>query len=219
MKMTLFIYHLFKKIRYRKGLLIIMNYINDINLYNKSEAGDSINVVIEICPGTSDKNELVEPTFHRLQCVRQVIGEYPFYYGSFPQTYAGDADPLDFILFTDIEHKNLDIVQVDVIGAIRTIDAGQQDDKIICVECASSIINVKKHLKKAMKFLKEYKGKNSDMLIAKKLASMADANILVDNAHLAWKERKEAVTKQSKNASIQKNSNTSTRKIRVIKRS
>ena len=45
-----------------------MNYINDVPLYNKEEG--TVNVVIEICPGTSDKNELEDPGFTRLICVR-----------------------------------------------------------------------------------------------------------------------------------------------------
>ena len=65
-----------------------MDYINDVVLYNENE--DNVTVVVEICPGTSDKNELIDPGFSRLKCVRQVEGKYPFYYGSFPQTYAGD---------------------------------------------------------------------------------------------------------------------------------
>ena len=137
-----------------------MNFINDVPLYNKEE--DNINVVIEICPDTSDKNELVDNSFDRLVCVRQVVGKYPFYYGSFPQTYAGDKDPLDFILFTDKNHSLLDLVKVDVIGAVKTIDAGEQDDKIICVESDCKLMNVRKQMKKAMKFLKLYKGKNAD---------------------------------------------------------
>jgi hypothetical protein len=48
--------------------MIRMNYINDIPLYNMEE--DNVNVVIEICPGTSDKNELIGPGFERLICVR-----------------------------------------------------------------------------------------------------------------------------------------------------
>ena len=82
-----------------------MNYIKDTRLNNDDE---TVNVLIEICPGTSDKNELVEPSFNALTCVRQVEGKYPFYYGSFPQTYAGDNDPLDMILFTNKEHTLLE---------------------------------------------------------------------------------------------------------------
>jgi hypothetical protein len=48
-----------------------MNYIKDVALFNDDE---TVNVIVEICPGTSDKNELVEPTFDRLSCVRKVIG-------------------------------------------------------------------------------------------------------------------------------------------------
>lgn len=163
-----------------------MNYIKDVVLYNKDEE-NTTNVVIEICPGTSDKNELIEPGFSGLKCVRQVEGKYPFHYGSFPQTYAGDKDPLDMILFTNKDHKLLDIVKVDIIGAIKTIDAGEQDDKIICVESDCSLTNLKPHMKNAMKFLKSYKGKNSDMIIDKELASMEEAEHLLEEAHAAWK--------------------------------
>ena len=165
-----------------------MNYIKDTILYNDDA---TVNVVIEICPGTSDKNELIEPSFSMLKCVRQVEGKYPFYYGSFPKTHAGDNDPLDMILFTNKKHQLLDIVKVDVIGAVRTVDAGEQDDKIICVEADCSLKNVSKHLKKALKFLKSYKGKTADMTIDKALASMADAECLVADAHKAWNEKQE----------------------------
>lgn len=166
-----------------------MNYINDVPLYNEGE--DTVNLVIEICPGTSNKTELVTPRNERLICVRQVEGIYPFYYGSFPKTYAGDKDPLDFILFTDIKHQKLDIVKAEVIGAIKTIDAGEQDDKIICVEANCGLTNLTKYMKEAMKFLKTYKGKNADMIIDKKLASMEDAEQLVAAAHENWKKQRE----------------------------
>lgn len=168
-----------------------MNYIKDVPLYNDD---DTVNVIIEICPGTSDKNELIEPGFSKLKCVRQVIGEYPFYYGSFPQTYAGDKDPLDMILFTDIKHNLLDLVKVDVIGAVRTIDDGEQDDKIICVETSCKLKNVKKQMKQAMKFLKSYKGKDADMKIEKKLASMEYAEVLVKEANVAYEEHQKVNT-------------------------
>ena len=165
-----------------------MNYIDDVSLYNKDD--ETVNIVVEICRGVSDKNELVEPGFNRLNRVREVVGIYPFHYGSFPQTFAGDDDPLDCIVFTDKTHNLLDLIKVDVIGAIKTIDAGYQDDKIICVESDCNLINVKKDLKRALKFLKYYKGYGADMVIEKKLATMEEANKLVEQAHEAWKENK-----------------------------
>ena len=149
-----------------------MNYIKEVPLYNND---DTINVIVEILEGSNDKNELVAPKFDKLECNRYIPLKYPFYYGSFPQTLAGDKDPLDMILFTDKKHKLLDLIKVDVIGAVRTVDAGDQDDKIICVESDCKLKNVSKQMKKAMKFLKKYKGKNADMKITRKLASMAEA--------------------------------------------
>lgn len=162
-----------------------MNYIKEVPLYNND---DTINVIVEILEGSNDKNELVAPKFDRLECNRYIPLQYPFYYGSFPQTLAGDKDPLDMILFTDKKHKLLDLVKVDVIGAVRTIDAGDQDDKIICVESDCNLKNVRKQMKKAMRFLNKYKGKNADMKIFKKLASMAEAFQLIEEAHLNWRD-------------------------------
>lgn len=169
-----------------------MNYIKDVALYN--DDGETLNVIVEICPGTSDKSELTEPDFSRLKVVRQVEGEYPFYYGSFPQTYAGDKDPLDMILFTDKAHQPLDLVKVDVIGAVKTVDAGEQDDKIICVETNCGLKNVKKQFKKAMKFLKSYKGKDADMVIDKNPVSMEEAELLIKEANVAYRSRKSTPT-------------------------
>lgn len=186
-----------------------VNYIKDVALYNNDE---TINVVVEICPGTSDKNELVEPGFSKLHCVRQVEGVYPFYYGSFPQTYAGDKDPLDMILFTDKKHFNLDLVKVEIIGAVKTIDAGEQDDKIICVEADCGLKNLRKYMKKAMKFLKSYKGKNADMVIEKKLASEHDAEELLKDAHKAYREKAKNNSVISVTANVRKNN-----KVRVVR--
>lgn len=171
-----------------------MNYIKDVALYNED---DTVNVIVEICPDTSAKMELVEPGFSRLTCVREVEGKYPFYYGSFPRTYAGDKDPLDMILFTDKNHQPLDLVKVDVIGAVRTIDAGEQDDKIICVETDCKLKNVKKQMKQAMKFLKSYKGKDADMIIDKKLASMSEAEGLIKEANDNYKVKNTVIVNSS----------------------
>nr|DAG40950.1 MAG TPA: Inorganic pyrophosphatase [Caudoviricetes sp.] len=94
------------------------------------------------------------------------------------------------ILFTDLPHKDLDLVRVDVIGAVRTVDNGEQDDKIICVETDCNLKSVRKQMKKTMKFLKTYKGKDADMKIDKKLASMEEADKLVEAAHQEYEELK-----------------------------
>lgn len=196
-----------------------MNYIKDTPLYNDN---DTINVIVEILKGSNDKNELIMPNFNKLECVRYIPLKYPFYYGSFPQTLAGDKDPLDMILFTDKPHNLLDIVKVDVIGAVRTIDAGEQDDKIICVESDCGLMNVKRQMKEAMQFLKGYKGKNADMKIDKKLASMSEAFKLVEEAHINWRDSftTRVITSNKANttgSSVNHSNNVSTKRVRVIK--
>lgn len=139
-----------------------MNYIKDIEL---KKTDFTYNVIVEIPKGTNSKYELVDGSFDKVIEVRKVIGKYPFYYGCFPQTYAGDKDPLDMILLTNKKYKILDIVEVIPIGVIRTIDDGEVDDKIFVIPANERIKNLKKHIAKAIKFLKTYKGKNSKMLL------------------------------------------------------
>ena len=59
--------------------------------------------------------------------------------------------------------QNLDIVKVDIIGAIHTIDCGERDDKILCVESNHKVKKIRKKLKTAFNFLLKYKGRNSGM--------------------------------------------------------
>lgn len=190
-----------------------MNYIKEVPLYNGDEGG-TLNVVVEILQGSQDKGELVPHTFDRLETVRYISIPYPFYYGSFPQTIAGDKDPLDMILFTDKNHQLLDLVKVDVIGAVKTVDEGEQDDKIICVESDCGLKKVKKQMKEALKFLKEYKGKDADMKIDKKLASMGEAFQLIEEAHLNWRNSSQArVTVSTNSVNIPTNGG----RVRIIK--
>ena len=105
-----------------------MNFIKDISLL---ESEGVINGIIEIPIGTTSKFELVEPKFDDIKCVRKVKRKYPFYYGCFPQTLAGDNDPLDMILFSNKGRGTLDIVLVQPIGVVKTIDNGEIDDKTL----------------------------------------------------------------------------------------
>ena len=70
-------------------------------------------------------------------------------------------------------------------------------------------------MKKALKFLKKYKGKNADMKIDKKLASMHDAELLVEEAHLAWKEHTKPIRVNTTTTSTR---NKPTSRVRVIRR-
>ena len=154
-----------------------MNYIKDVQLFTEKQ----YNMVIEIVKGSRNKNELVEPGFDQLRCVRKSLLKYPFYYGCFPQTLAGDGDALDAILISSKKHKELDIVEVLPITVIKTVDNGEEDNKVICVD--GDIKHVDKIVEVIRKFLHLYKGKNANMVIDDKNYSIAEPIKLIKEAH------------------------------------
>lgn len=167
-----------------------MNYITDVKLHPNGSK-HLCNVIIEIPKGTNEKFELIEPAFEIVGCVRKVHGKYPFYYGCFPETYAGDKDPLDMILLTNNTYKQLSVVEVEIVGVIRTIDNGEQDDKII-VKPTNEIFSEKDYnrkLKKMMHFLKRYKGFHSNMVLDKTMYGPETAKQLIKDAHQDYASR------------------------------
>jgi inorganic pyrophosphatase len=93
----------------------------------------SVNAIIEISRGSKAKYEVDKPTgLLRLDRVLHAAFYYPINYGFIPQTYAGDNDPLDILVLSQIDIEPLSIVSAKVIGVMRMIDKGV-DDKIIAV--------------------------------------------------------------------------------------
>lgn len=160
-----------------------MNYIKDYKL--KTILG--YNGIVEIPKGTSNKYELVVPSNNKVECVRKVKGKYPFYYGCFPQTHAPDNDPLDMILLTNKKRNILDVVEVIPIGLIKTVDAGEQDDKVLVVDSYEILPNLSKLKRKALKFLKRYKGKKSKMILDKHIYGVIEAINTINECHTVYK--------------------------------
>lgn len=108
----------------------------------KAEGG-LVHAVIEIPAGTDEKWE-VKPGdgVMRWDLVagkpRQVkYLAYPFNYGMVPQTclgreLGGDGDPLDIVVLGPALPRGT-VVAVKVLGVLRMVDSGEQDDKIIAV--------------------------------------------------------------------------------------
>ena len=155
-----------------------MNYIKDVKL----KADNLYNMIIEIRKGSKKKNELAEPNFEELKCVRKSLVRYPFYYGCFPQTLAGDGDALDAILITKKKHKELDVVEIMPVAVIKTLDNGEEDNKIICVE-DSKVKHLDKLVTLIRKFLSIYKGKKADMIIDGKDYDVAEPLRLIEESH------------------------------------
>ena len=102
------------------------------------ESPQIVQAIIEISRGSKAKYEVdKESGLLKLDRVLHAAFYYPINYGFIPKTYAGDNDPLDILVLSQIDFEPLSIVTAKVIGVMRMIDKGI-DDKIIAV-CQNDI--------------------------------------------------------------------------------
>lgn len=95
---------------------------------------ESFSAVIEIPKGSRCKYELDKSNgMLRLDRVLYTATHYPANYGFVPRTYADDGDPLDVLVLCSEQIFPMTLVKVYPIGAMRMIDGGKLDDKIIAV--------------------------------------------------------------------------------------
>ncbi|MGF1700887.1 inorganic diphosphatase [Photobacterium makurazakiensis] len=117
---------------------------HDLMALPAMSAEGTINAIVEIPTGTSAKWELNKDN------TNQVIWEfkkgkprvvnylgYPGNYGTIPQTalpkeFGGDGDPLDVIVLGQAVPRG-EVVQARLIGVLKMLDDGEQDDKLIAV--------------------------------------------------------------------------------------
>tara|TARA_B110000977_G_C11085780_1_gene494631 strand:- start:3405 stop:3881 length:477 start_codon:yes stop_codon:yes gene_type:complete len=95
---------------------------------------ESIDVVIEIPKNSRIKYEKDEHT-GKIRCDRYLKTpfNYPYNYGYIPNTLAPDNDPLDvFVLMEDSLYPGT-IISVEIIGVLKMIDNGEEDDKLIAI--------------------------------------------------------------------------------------
>ncbi len=131
-----------------------------------SKAPEVVQGIIEIPSGSKAKYELdKESGLLRLDRVLFSSVHYPANYGFIPRTYCDDGDPLDILVLSQIAIDPLCVVEAQVIGAMRMIDQGQHDDKIISVAIGDmSVQHIKDiselpehHLLELRRFFTDYK--------------------------------------------------------------
>jgi inorganic pyrophosphatase len=96
---------------------------------------------------------------------------YPGNYGYFPNTLAGDGDPLDVLLISNYSLHPGIIIEVKIIGVLLMQDEDGQDEKIIAVPSNNVDINYininnlddlpKSILSKIKHFFEHYKDNDS----------------------------------------------------------
>ena len=120
--------------------------VSDKNLltdYKPVDDNGDINVVVEIPTGTTAKWEVVKPSgelnwkFLNGKPRRVKYLGYPGNYGMVPRTImpkelGGDGDPIDVLVLGPPVARG-SVVQAKLIGVLKMIDKGEQDDKLIAV--------------------------------------------------------------------------------------
>lgn len=93
-----------------------------------------INVLIEIPAQSKNKYEYdkVLQAF-ALDRVLYSSVQYPYDYGFIPNTLADDGDPLDGMVIMDQPTFPGCVITARPIGMLEMIDAGDRDEKILCV--------------------------------------------------------------------------------------
>jgi len=98
--------------------------------------------IIEIEKGSKAKYELDKDSgLLKLDRILFSAVHYPANYGFIPHTYCDDNDPLDILVISSIAFQTLSIVDAKVIGVMRMVDNGEQDDKIIAVAANDPSVN------------------------------------------------------------------------------
>lgn len=98
--------------------------------------------VVEIPKGSKNKYELDKETgLIILDRVLYTSTHYPANYGFIPRTYADDYDPLDVLVLCSEALHPLTLVRCYPIGAIKMLDNGRGDEKIIAVPFSDPMYN------------------------------------------------------------------------------
>ena len=93
-----------------------------------------VNGIIEISTGMRTKYEVDKETgLLKLDRILYSAVYYPANYGFIPQSLGDDLDPLDIMILCREPIQPLCLVPCRVIGVMRMIDQGLDDDKILAV--------------------------------------------------------------------------------------
>lgn len=139
-----------------------MNLLHDIPAGDK----DSINVIVEVPKGSSNKYEIDKETgIIKLDRANYSAAAYPCEYGFVPQTHWDDGDALDVVVLATFPIPTGILVKVRPVGLMKMVDTGENDYKIIGVpvkdkrfDDIKDISDLNKHtLKEIQHFFETYK--------------------------------------------------------------
>ncbi len=151
--------------------------------------------IIEIPKGTRAKYELdKESGMLKLDRVLFASMYYPANYGFIPRTYCEDNDPLDILIFSQVDVVPLCLVRAKVIGVMQMLDMGEADDKIIAV-CAddpsvnhiNDITELPKHfLSELRAFFEDYKKLEDKSVVVEEFGNKKDAIRIIKESFVLY---------------------------------
>jgi inorganic pyrophosphatase len=105
---------------------------HDVSIGKKSP--QIVTAIIEIPRGSRNKYEIDKDS--GLLFLDRVMSSsvfYPINYGFIPQTYCDDGDALDIMVIGQDPAYPLCMMNAKVLGAMKMVDQGEADDKILAV--------------------------------------------------------------------------------------
>jgi inorganic pyrophosphatase len=169
-----------------------MNLWKDLPAWDRDTNGAKITTlraVIEIPLGSIIKYEL-SPKGDTFTAVREMNKRYRYIYnyGSIPGTLGGDNDPLDVIVIYPEPVLAGTVLNCKVVGVVKTIDKGEQDDKILAIPYFYKPKRLRWWLKKIIKYLNNYKYPDQKGTYITGLLGPEEAVELVNQAIINFKE-------------------------------
>jgi len=115
---------------------------------------------------------------------------YPTNYGFIPQTYCDDGDALDILVLGQDPAVPLCIMNARVVGCLKVIDGGEEDDKVIAVHAddpqykhITELSEVNPHtLKEVEQFFRSYKALEKKVVEVGAWLQRAEAEKVVEKA-------------------------------------
>lgn len=156
--------------------------------------------VIEIPKGSHNKYEIDKDTgMLVLDRVMTSSVFYPTNYGFIPQTYCEDGDALDILVLGQDIIPPLCLVHARVLGALKMLDGGEEDDKILAVNDTDphfkhihSLEQLSPHLLKEIEnFFKTYKALENKTVSIKGWVDKNNALNIVQSAVNLYSSHKE----------------------------